>query len=480
MAVVGAGPAGMAAAVAAARAGVDVTVVDGYGRPGGQYFRQLPESFEAVERTAHGRRADAVLGDLVASGARVLTSTTVWGAFPESEGGWQLALYGPGGVGVLHAQALILATGAYDRPVPFPGWTLPGVMTAGGVQLLLKSQRVLPGRRLLLAGAGPLQWAVAAGLVRAGAEVVALLEGAAPGLRALRHLPALWGQWQRLAEGWGYWRTLAAARVPLKPGWGLVEVHGREQVEEAVIAPLDAAWHPVRARQMTVAADTVVIGYGLVSAVELARLLGCVLDYRPAEGGYVPRRDAHMQTSLPGVYAVGDGAGIGGAELAQIEGRIAGIAAALRLGRLSERAAQAAIREEQGSLAREQRFARMLGALFGPRTGLFELADDTTVVCRCEDVTLGEIRRAVAGGATDVNEVKGLTRAGMGNCQGRICGDLVAHAIVLERTGRADDQGALLAAGRLTVRPPIHPLLLELLAGWGEGVAARSGDGAAG
>ena len=364
----------------------------------------------------------------------------------------------------LIARTLILATGAYDRPIPFPGWTLPGVMTAGGVQSFLKTQGRPPGRRFLLAGTGPLQIAVAAGLVQAGAEVVAILEAARLAWRDVRHAAALWGQWGRLAEGWDYGRTLFAARVPLRLGWAIVEARGDSQVEEAVICRVDDAGQPLPGTSETLAVDTIAIGYGLIPSTELSRLLGCVHEFRPEQGGIVPRRDAEMQTSLPGVYAVGDGAGIGGAELAQIEGRIAALAAARHLGKLSEAAARHAIGREQPGLARQQRFARMLGELFTPGAGLYGLARDDTVVCRCEEVTLGEIRQAVAEGATSANEVKGLTRTGMGNCQGRICGELVARIIAAETTGQRGDAHAIESAGVFTARSPIHPLPLDALA----------------
>lgn len=473
LAVVGAGSAGIAAAVAAARAGVETILIDARPQPGGQYFmeaRTLSLSKGAALRQAQG----TVLRELADSPVELLSEALVWGAFPGDDGGWELTLHGPQTPRRLAARTLILASGAYDRPIPFPGWTLPGVMTAGGVQTFLKSQGMAPGRRFLLSGTGPLQIAVVAGLVEAGAEVVAVLEGARPGWRDLRHAPALWGQWSRLAEGWGYARTLRAAHVPLRLGWAVVGARGAGQVEEAVICRVDDGWRPIPASAETVAVDTIAIGYGLLPSTELARLLGCGHEYRPERGSWVPVRDAEMQTRLPGVFAAGDGAGIGGAALAQIEGRIAAVAAARTLGRLPERAAQAAIQREQAGLARERRFAGMLGELFTPGAGLYALADDDTVICRCEEVTLGEIRRAVAAGAAEVNEVKGLTRAGMGNCQGRICGELVARIIAAER-GHAADTTAIQAAGRFTARPPIHPLPLEELAAYAEDECGRTG-----
>jgi NADPH-dependent 2,4-dienoyl-CoA reductase/sulfur reductase-like enzyme len=470
LAVVGAGPAGIAAAVTAAEAGVETFLVDAQPRPGGQYFKQPPDAFRREAASRHSPQADAALAQLSGSSVRVLSGALVWGAFPAEDGsGWELTLHGPGVPARLIARSLILATGAYDRPIPFPGWTLPGVMTAGGVQSFLKTQRLPPCRRFLLAGTGPLQIAVAAGLVQAGAEIVAILEAARLRLRDVRHAATLCGQWGRVAEGWDFGRTLFAARVPLRPGWAVVEARGNGQVEEAVICRVDDRGQPLPGTSETVAVDTIAIGYGLIPATELSRLLGCVHEFRTDQGGAVPRRDAEMQTSLPGVYAAGDGAGIGGAEMAQIEGRIAAFAAARRLGKLSETAARHAIDRERPGLMRQQRFARMLSELFTPGAGLYGLARDDTVVCRCEEVTLGEIRRAVGEGATSVNEIKGLTRTGMGNCQGRVCGELVARIIAAETTSHTGDAGAIVAsaiesAGVFTARAPIHPLPLDALA----------------
>lgn len=496
--VVGAGPAGMHAAqqfaaLAAGRTGAGVVVIDGYPRPGGQYFKQLPASFHseggAAPAARHRAELESVLAEMDKLQVRILSNTLVWGAFagdrPQSDGegrssttassmsaSWLLAVHGPEALSRLETKALILATGAYDRPVPFPGWTLPGVMTAGAVQTLIKSQRVLPGRRFLLSGAGPLQFAVAAALVDSGAEVAGVLEGsvrgglASLGQTALRDARAIWGQWARVSEGWNYLRTLRRAQAPIRLGWAVVEAHGDGQVEEAVIAQLDPTWRPIPGTAETVTVDTIVIGYGFMPSTELGRLLGCAHEFRPEQGGYVPRRDAQMQTTLAGVYAVGDGAGIGGAELSKVEGQIAGIAAARQLGYITEANARSLIAQLHPRLQRERRFAAMLGRLFTPGPGLYGLAQDETIICRCEEVTLGQIRAAVADGVRSANELKGLTRTGMGNCQGRICGELAAR--YLAREARPDAEGdesvALEAVGMFTARPPIHPLPLSVLA----------------
>jgi NADPH-dependent 2,4-dienoyl-CoA reductase/sulfur reductase-like enzyme len=458
-AVVGAGPAGLEAAIATAGAGVRVALLDSASQLGGQYFKG-PDWQPVPQQDAEAAALFSRVRDIPT--LQHFVKTQVWGAFPEDDG-WLLTLDGPSAPFRIHTQTLILATGAYDRPIAFPGWTLPGVMTAGAAQTLLKSQNILPGKRVVVAGAGPLHWVVAAQLVRAGAEVVAVLE-AVPRARFLhpKHIPALWRQWQRLREGWEAWRALRRADVTMRFGWGVLRAHGHEQVEAVTITPLDEQWTPQPGRAETVPADTVVIGYGFLPANQLTRLLGCEHEYAPRRGGWIPRRDAWMQTSLPGLFAVGDGAGVGGAALARIEGALAGLYAAHLLGRLSKEDLHRAETSLRRRLRREQRFATMLGDLFTPGPGLYTLADETTIICRCEEVRLGDIQRARAAGAETLNEIKGLTRAGMGNCQGRICGDLMAHALVSGDAAAQEQQ--LRDLGMLSVRPPIHPLTVETLA----------------
>jgi thioredoxin reductase/bacterioferritin-associated ferredoxin len=464
--IVGAGPAGLEAAITAANVGVEVVLIDGYARPGGQYFKQSPPEFktEAVPTNRHEAEATTVFERLTAANVELWTDTMVWGASPASHSeGWVLNLHGSGVPSQIEAKVLILATGAYDRPIAFPGWTLPGVMTAGAVQTLLKSQGVLPGRRVLLSGSGPLQLAVAAGLVEAGAEVVGVLEASTiPWWQAARYVPALWGQWERLWEGWGYWHSMRRGRVPYRRGWSVTAAHGREGVEEVTVARLNQNGDPIAGTEETFAVDTLVIGYGFIPAIQLSRLLGCDHEFRPEVGGYVPHRNEFFETTLPGVYAAGDGAGIGGAALAQAEGRIAAFDAARRLGRLSAEGARAGVTAQQPGLVREQRFARMLGALFTPAAGLYSLAQNDTIICRCEEVSLGDIKAAVESGAQTSAEIKGITRAGMGNCQGRICGELAARAVAAQ-TGVAVE-----AVGAMTVRPPLYPLTVAELAEAGD------------
>jgi NADPH-dependent 2,4-dienoyl-CoA reductase/sulfur reductase-like enzyme len=354
---------------------------------------------------------------------------------------------------VVQARALVLAPGAYDRPAAIPGWTLPGVVTAGGVTALVKAQRVLPGRRVLVAGTGPLLLAAAAALARGGARVVGIVE-AAPrrALLGLLRRPGILGQ--ALEVGAALWRT------PVRGREGLVRIEGTEGVERAVVARLDPAWRPLAGTERALDVDTVVLGYGLVPSPELAELAGCALAYEPARGGWVPAVDPEslMAASAPGVFVAGDGAGIGGADWAEAEGRLAGLGAAHHAGRIGWAEASARAAPAWRALRRLAAFRRALGALLAPRPGLFELATDDTIVCRCEEVSASEVRAAIEEGARHVTEVRAVTRAGMGLCQGRLCVPTVSG--LLARWGGVSPE----TAGRLPPRLPARPVSVPVLA----------------
>ena len=235
LAIVGAGPAGLAAAAEASDLGVPATLIDLFPRPGGQYFKQTPAELDG-ESEAH---RSPLLDRLSRSDMQVISDTAVWGIFPEGEG-YLLCLYGPAGTPRrLLAKKVILAPGAHDRPVPFPGWTLPGVITAGAALTLVKHQRLLPGRRFLLSGTGPLQLVLARHLLDAGGEVAAVLDANPFPWRGWRHALAAWGQWERLGEGWAAWRALRKAGAPLRWGHVVRRAEGEGQVERAVIGPVD-------------------------------------------------------------------------------------------------------------------------------------------------------------------------------------------------------------------------------------------------
>ncbi|MEJ5201375.1 MAG: FAD-dependent oxidoreductase [Anaerolineales bacterium] len=462
LAVVGGGPAGMEAAITAAEAGVSTVLIDRYPQPGGQYYKELPAEFSARHRTKVEAEGDMLIRLLGGVEITRYFGTLVWGIFPkEGEKGWLIALTGNESPRLITADSVILATGAYDLPMPFPGWTLPGVISAGAALILVKIQRILPGKRVLVTGSGPLLLSVAAHLIEGGAEVVEICEASKPFWKVIPYIPAILGQTNRIEEGFKYFSTILRAKTPYRIGWSVVEARGNGKVEEAVIARLDNHLNPVPSSRRTVKVDTIISGYGLVPNNYLSRMMGCKHTYVVEKGGIVPERDETMQTSLPSVYVVGDAGGIGGAELARLEGRVAGVAVASRLGRLGHSTAQWEYGKLRSLLRRQQRFAEMLGKVFVRGSDLFNLSTDETTICRCEEITRREIRAAIEMGARSVAEVKMLTRTGMGNCQGRMCEHSVRNA-VMAFTGQSDldiDKG-----GSYSIRPPLEPMTVEELA----------------
>jgi NADPH-dependent 2,4-dienoyl-CoA reductase/sulfur reductase-like enzyme len=455
LAVVGAGPAGLAAAAQAADLGLGVTLIDAFAQPGGQYYKQTPP---ALGRTP---APDGYAAHLLAAAAdeavRLVASTSVWGIFPEDRG-HLLCLYGPSGTPRrLKARTVILAPGAYDRPLPFPGWTLPGVITAGAALTLVKHQHLRPGRRVLLSGTGPLQLVLARHLLDAGAELVAVLDANPFPWRAWRHVTTVWGQWARLREGWESWRAMQKAGVGIRWGHWIWRAEGDGRVEQALIKPV--AGSPGGAPIESVALDTICLGHGFTPAVQLSRLAGCEHHYHTRQRAYVPLRDEWQGTTLAGLFVAGDGAGIGGKDVARLEGRLAALGAARTLGQDVPPDNIAALRRD---LARQRRFAAVLDDLFPLSAHLGDLLTDDTVLCRCEEITVGQVRQAIAEGATTVSAVRMLTRAGMGHCQGRMCGASVAELLARELGQPVE------AAGQATPRPPVLPVPLDGLLDDGE------------
>jgi NADPH-dependent 2,4-dienoyl-CoA reductase/sulfur reductase-like enzyme len=451
LAVLGAGPAGLAGALAAAARGVRVTLVDAAEQAGGQFYRQparalgarRPEALHHQWKTWE-RLRDGIGRHIAAGHITHLTAHHVWCVARESDTFAVHALRGPDqeeGVAV-RADAVLLATGGYERVLPFPGWTLPGVVTAGGAQAMLKGGLVLPGRRVVVAGTGPLLLPVATGLAAAGARVAALVESAGPGA-VLRRTPALAAESGKLAEAAWYAGQLLRHRVRTLARHTVLEAHGTDRLEAVTVAALDGKGRIRAGSARRIPCDTLAVGHGMLPHTDLAETLGCTLT------GTDVRVDDEQRTDVPGVWAAGETTGIGGAALALAEGHIAGrsIAARLRGTSPDPRSWAAAARAR----TRQRAFFAALEAVYAPPPGWADRITDDTVVCRCEEVTAGQVRTAAGGlGAGDLRTAKLLTRAGMGWCQGRMCAPAVAGLT-----------GCPLTPGR---RPFARPVPLGVLA----------------
>ncbi|MEU5551503.1 NAD(P)/FAD-dependent oxidoreductase [Micromonospora sp. NPDC047793] len=469
VAVVGAGPAGLAAALASAEAGARVAIVDAGVRPGGQYWRSpAPGAGRFRPATLHHgwRRFTSTVDRLaaLADAGRVvrLAGHHVWSVTPDGDG-WALRClvgaeprqHGTPDPVTVAARRLVLATGAYDRQVPFPGWDLPGVITAGGAQALLKGHLVVPGRRVVVAGTGPFLLPVADGLARYGARVAAVVEANGP-LALARHPRALLGAAGKFGEAAGYAARLARHRVPVRHRHVVLRATGTDRLTGVVVARRGRDGRVRTGTERRIDCDVLAVGWGFTPQLDLALQLGCATRV-DADQSLVVSVDEQQASSVAGVWAAGEATGVGGADLATVEGRIAGAAAAASLGAGPLPGDRAARRRRRAL----RRFAAALHRAYPIPDDMLARCADETVVCRCEEVDAGGIRQAVELlGATEARTVKLLARPGMGWCQGRVCGFATA-CLTAHHAGRAVTGADLRAFAE---RPIAAPLSLGRLA----------------
>ena len=448
--VIGAGPAGLIAASVAAEAGAEVVVLDERSSGGGQYYKQpltsdiVPDTLVDDRQMSEGRE---LIDRATRSGASLLTGTEVWGAFAPNE----FAVFDGQCSRIYKPRCAIVATGAHERGLPVPGWTLPGVMTTGAAQTMLRSYGTLPGRRILVAGNGPFNMQVALELKRAGADVAAVVElaalsnaarfwhGARMGLRA----PGL------TRDGIGYLSALRKLGVPVLYRRGLASV---ERGPTGLIARIGRVGTGGIDAEDFFEIDVVCMGYGFQPSNEILRCLGCRHRYDPRRGHLVTVRNRDCETSIPGVYAIGDCSGFSGAPSALDDGVIAATGAVLGL----ERTVSSSHRKEYAkalrNLRRHRAFQSALWGLYAAPRFHTELARADTVICRCESVSLQDIEKAIAEDGPSIGAIKRCTRLGMGPCQGRYCAPLVAD-LIARRHDRAIDEYSFFAP-----RSPLKPI----------------------
>lgn len=424
--VVGGGPAGLAAAAEAARAGAEVVVADEQRVVGGglaalgHVWLEDADGLRPASDVRWGLQAAAE-----AAGATLVTEALVWGVFD----GPSAAVLTPGENLEVRPRILIIAAGATDRPVPFPGWTLPTVVNAQDVLRLVYLLDAPPGRRPVVASAGGLGVPVALALQGAGLEVLALAEA------------------ETLTEAE---RTaLSAARVPVLESTRVRRARGQEYVRSVTL------WTPEG--QYEVSADLLVLATGRTPLAELCWIAGCQMGWDPAHGGYVPVRSPLLETSVPGIFVAGAAAGVCGLRTALAEGRLAGAAAAAVLGLTDRRRVENCVEAAVQARTDNVRIQREMEAQWALEDEAVKLAmqDPEAILCRCEEVTMRAVCQAVEDGARTPAEVKRLTRVGMGECQGRACRGLLSRVMSQMLSVRVEELTPL------TYRPPVRPLPLE-------------------
>ncbi|NIZ09317.1 FAD-dependent oxidoreductase [Pseudooceanicola sp. HF7] len=410
--VIGGGAGGLSAAIAARDAGAEVVLLDERKVPGGQYFKQSADTQKAPldPQQSEGRELQRRARE---AGVTLLSQTEVWGAFD----GPEIMATSPEAVYAIAPDRLIVATGAYERPAMIPGWTLPGVMTVGAAQTLWRSYRTLPGKRVALFGNGPLVAQVAQELTAGGAEIVVLAEAApAPATRPFAALDMARRDTGLTRKGF---TMLARLRR-----YGVRVTH--DALPHAIHAQNSALMveYSARGRPAQVEADAVLLNYGFQPSNEILRLLGCDMTYDARFDHLRVTRSSTCETTVPGVYAVGDCCGLGGAPAAMVEGHIAGRAATGASSRP----------DDDSALRRHRGFQDALWRLYSARLPLPEEAAPETHICRCEEVTKAQLDAALTDDPTDIGALKRATRIGMGRCQGRYCAPAVA-GIMARRQG---------------------------------------------
>ena len=441
LAILGAGPAGASAAIEARKLGLDTIVLDEAAAAGGQVYR-APAAGIAPKADSDAAAGEALRSALAASGAELRFERRVW----LGERGFGIEALGPDGNERIEAEKLIVAAGAVERHLPVPGWTLPGAMGLAAATILLKSQGVLPGRRVVVAGAGPLLLLVAAKILEAGGEVAAIVDanGPADWLGA-----AARGGRPRLAlRGVGWLAAVARRRTPIFWRSVVRRIHGDGEVSAVEISGIGAG------AATRLDCDAVCLGFGLRPSTEVTSLLGARHVFDEEAAGWRPEVDGEQRSSVAGLFAAGDGAGVYGAAAAPLQGRIAAFAAARELGRVDDTTQLAALQSE---LASARRFGIAMNRLSRPPEALFAVPPDT-IVCRCEVVTRAELDDAAASGAHTLADLKAATRCGMGPCGGRICAEaaagILARAIGVPRS----------ALEPWTARVPLRPVPIERIA----------------
>ena len=449
--IVGAGPAGVRAAQTLVAHGLRPVVVDESPRCGGQIYRQPPPGHVRDKRSLYGfesARADAVHRSFESIADRLdhRPGTLVWGIEGDT-----LHLLRDGRADRLRHGGLVVATGATDRVLPFPGWTLPGVTTLGAAQVALKYQGCAIGARVVLAGTGPLLYLVAYQYAKAGARVAAVLDSALFADQAAA-LPALLRDPAVLAKGLYYVARLRTLGVPVHRGVRGLRVRGSERVE-------GIDWQDAQGEH-ALDCDAIGFGYALRSETQLADLAGCEFAFDPLQRAHLPLRDAAGRASVPGLYLAGDGAGVRGADAAELAGELAALAL------LADRGVAVdawRLAELQQRLARSTLLRQGLERAFPFPEDWAAQAPDDLLLCRCEEISVGQLRQAAReAGADELNRAKALCRVGMGRCQGRYCGAAAAEVL-------AQAVGVPIAqVGRLRGQAPVKPIPFAMLDDDGE------------
>lgn len=452
--VLGGGPAGMVSAITASESGLKVALIDEQAEAGGQIWRAPWAALSQGDLSSEVRDGNLMRATLAQSNVTCLFGRRIWSVTDR----YRVDVLGADGVENYVASHLIVALGAHERVIPFPGWTLPGVMGLAAATIMLKAHGLAPPKDWILAGVGPLLAAVAAGYARKGHLPKAIIDLSGPS-DWFAALPSLASRPVLLKQGLGWVLSIVKSRIPIYFRHAIRRAEGLDRISSCVIGPVDPDGKSLDGPELSIACNAMMVGNGLVPGGEVPRLLGAAEVYRHELGGWIPECDLFGRTSLEHLYAIGDGAGIRGGAVACCAGKLAGLAAAYDAGSID---AETFAHQSAQALAEHRKlsaFADAMAHMIRLRPAQVASIEADAVICRCEDVTRQDLVDAARAGARDVNQLKHFTRCGMGPCQGRMCGDVVAEILAQEH--HLDRQ----AVGYWTARPPLRTISLQSMLG---------------
>ncbi len=450
--IIGAGPAGMSVAAKLGSAGKAVLLIDERKASGGQYFKQPANDFSVSEEKLDSqyRKGKALIRKFEKSGAKFLFNLKIWGVFgPEKFLG-----YDDTNRYVITPKHVVIATGAFERGLVFPGWTLPGVLTTGAGQSLLRSYQVSAGNRVAIAGNGPLNLQLAAELIRAGVDVAAIAESAK--LFTIKNFilgGLLFLRSPKLAlTGVGYLLTIAKAKTKILSGHIVARVDGSESVESVEFKKLDKS----SAKSFEI--DAITIGYGFIPSNEIARSLGCEHEVDNRWKYLGAKKTLAGSTNIPNVWIVGDGSGINGAQVAQSSGTLLAYALLAQEGSQKSLSDRFANLISCVQLRNQLGFQKVLWRIFKAPVFIDELAEEETVVCRCLSISYSQIKAGISEDTLSAGASKRISRVGMGRCQGRYCSPVI-QKLISENSGLEMDEHSGFAP-----QMPIKPVEIGVIA----------------
>jgi NADPH-dependent 2,4-dienoyl-CoA reductase/sulfur reductase-like enzyme len=453
--IVGGGFSGVLAAKILAEHDLDVLLVDENINLGGQYLRSHPKQSDAESLSRLKRFGLQSIKALDQKRIRIMTRAEVLGITAERE---MLIRHVGQKLFTVRPQAVLLATGAREKFVPFKGWTLPGVVSTGATQILLKGSGVLPSNKILIGGAGIFPYAVASEILMDSGQVMAILDQNRLAEK-MAFAAGLFHEKSKIGEGNRYLAKLIVRRTPIKFGVRIMEARGEKSLQEVLTVKVDSNGRSLPGSERVYPCDCLAVGYGFVANIELAQLAGCRLEYDASQGGWIVGVTGDLETSVAGIFAAGEITGIAGATKSITEGKLAALAILLKLGKISRDAFITQAGRLKKTRKRHCRFGSYFNRLHKTPPEIIRTISDETIVCRCEDITLGEIKTAVANGSVTPDAVKKAARSGMGICQGRTCSPMI-QAVMAASLGTPADQ-----LPPLSVRTPLKAVPLKELAG---------------